>query len=69
MASSLSTPPLGLPGSCGAAEDSGVQVPDIRYARSADGTHIAYQVAGDGDRGERDLKGLPDRWHLYRAVS
>ena len=29
-------------------------------------------VAGSGlefeDRGERDLKGLPDRWHLYRAV-
>ena len=30
-------------------------------------------VAGSGlefeDRGERDLKGLPDRWHLYRVVS
>jgi class 3 adenylate cyclase len=30
-------------------------------------------VAGSGlefeDRGERDLKGLPDRWHLYRALS
>ena len=29
-------------------------------------------VAGSGlefeDRGERDWKGLPDRWHLYRAV-
>jgi class 3 adenylate cyclase len=29
-------------------------------------------VAGSGlefeDRGERDLKGLPDRWHLYRVV-
>ena len=29
-------------------------------------------VAGSGlvfeDRGERDLKGIPDRWHLYRAV-
>ena len=29
-------------------------------------------VAGSGlefeDRGERDLKGLPDRWHLYRAL-
>jgi class 3 adenylate cyclase len=25
-----------------------VPVPDIHYARSADGTHIAYQVAGDG---------------------
>jgi class 3 adenylate cyclase len=30
-------------------------------------------VAGSGlafeDRGERDLKGLPDPWHLYRVVS
>jgi class 3 adenylate cyclase len=25
-----------------------VRVPDIHYARSADGTHIAYQVAGEG---------------------
>ena len=25
-----------------------MQVPDVHYARSADGTHIAYQVAGDG---------------------
>jgi class 3 adenylate cyclase len=29
-------------------------------------------VAGSGlvfeDRGERDLKGIPDRWHLYRVV-
>jgi len=25
-----------------------VQAPDVHYARSADGTHIAYQVAGDG---------------------
>ena len=30
-------------------------------------------VAGSGlvfeDRGERELKGMPDRWHLYRVVS
>ncbi len=30
-------------------------------------------VAGSGltfeDAGEHDLKGIPDRWHLYRAVS
>jgi class 3 adenylate cyclase len=30
-------------------------------------------VAGSGltfeDRGEHELKGVPDRWHLYRAVS
>jgi pimeloyl-ACP methyl ester carboxylesterase len=25
-----------------------VLVPDIRYARTTDGVHIAYQVAGDG---------------------
>jgi class 3 adenylate cyclase len=29
-------------------------------------------VAGSGltfeDRGEHELKGLPDRWHLYRVV-
>ena len=25
-----------------------MQVPDVHYARSADGTHIAYQVAGEG---------------------
>jgi hypothetical protein len=30
-------------------------------------------VAGSGltfeDSGEHELKGVPDRWHLYRAVS
>ena len=30
-------------------------------------------VAGSGlgfeDAGEHDLKGVPDRWHLYRVVS
>jgi hypothetical protein len=30
-------------------------------------------VAGSGlvfeDVGEHDLKGVPDRWHLYRVVS
>ena len=73
-----------------------MEIPDIHYARSAGGTHIAVNigarvggmadasevlvsstvkdlVAGSGldfeDRGERDLKGLPDRWHLYRVVS
>ena len=34
---------------------------------------LKYLVAGSGlafeDRGERDLKGLPDPWHLYRVVS
>ena len=43
-----------------------MQVPDIHYARS---TNL---VAGSGfvfhDRGEHDLKGIPDRWHLYGVV-
>ena len=30
-------------------------------------------VAGSGlmfeDRGEHELKGVPDRWHLYRVLS
>ena len=26
----------------------GVEIPEVRYARTVDGVHIAYQVAGDG---------------------
>jgi pimeloyl-ACP methyl ester carboxylesterase len=37
-----------LRGLTGADEDRPVQAPDVHYARSSDGTHIAYQVAGDG---------------------
>ena len=72
--------------------------PETRYAKTADGVHIAYQVgargarvyslaspshvlvsqtvkdlvAGSGlafeDAGEHDLKGVPDRWRVYRVV-
>jgi class 3 adenylate cyclase len=33
---------------------------------------VKYLVAGSGlvfqDRGEHDLKGIPDRWHLHGVV-
>jgi class 3 adenylate cyclase len=33
---------------------------------------VRYLVAGSGltfeDAGEHELKGVPDRWHLYRVV-
>ena len=29
-------------------DDAPVQVPETRYAKTADGVHIAYQVVGDG---------------------
>jgi len=29
-------------------KDSGVDVPETRYAKTADGVHIAYQTVGDG---------------------
>jgi pimeloyl-ACP methyl ester carboxylesterase len=32
----------------GADEDGRVKIPKTRYARTSDGVHIAYQVAGDG---------------------
>jgi pimeloyl-ACP methyl ester carboxylesterase len=37
-----------LPGATGAEEDGPVLVPDIRYARTTDSVHIAYQVTGEG---------------------
>ena len=33
--------------------------PDTRYLRTPDGVHIAYQI---------ELKGVPDRWRLYRVA-
>lgn len=52
-----------------------MDLPETRYAKTVDGVHIAYQVLGDGpvdivylDRGEHELKGVPDRWRLYRVV-
>ncbi|MEX2422038.1 MAG: hypothetical protein WD670_09505, partial [Actinomycetota bacterium] len=29
-------------------QDAVVEIPKTRYAKTADGVHIAYQVAGDG---------------------
>ena len=58
-----------------------MDAPRTRYARSADGTFIAYQVSGEWagllvagsgltfeEAGEHELNGVPDRWRLYRAV-
>jgi hypothetical protein len=39
-----------------------MDVPRIRYARTADGLNIAYQVVSDGDH---DLRGIPGDWRLY----
>jgi len=39
---------VSLPSATGAEEDRPGLVPDIRYARTTDGVHIAYQVTGDG---------------------
>jgi hypothetical protein len=40
-----------------------VNPPETNYAKTVDGVHIAYQVYG-----EHELKGVPDRWRLYRVV-
>jgi hypothetical protein len=29
---------------------------------------VAGSGLGFGDAGEHELKGVPDRWHLYRAI-
>ena len=43
-----------------------VEVPEARYARSSDGSQIAYQVVGDGAvEGAHELKGVPGTWQLY----
>ena len=48
-------------------------LPDTRYAESS-GVNIAYQVVvGSGitfsDRGDRELKGIQDRWRLFAVDS
>ena len=48
-------------------------LPDTRYAESG-GVNIAYQVVvGSGitfsDRGDRELKGIQDRWRLFAVDS
>ena len=58
-----------------------MDAPEVRYARNGD-IALAYQVlvtstvkdltAGSRlmfeDTGEHELKGVPDRWRLYRVV-
>jgi len=44
--------------------------PEPRFAWNGDST-VGYEVLGDGPfagRGEHELKGAPDRRHLYRVV-
>lgn len=48
-----------------------MRVPQTRYARSADGTYIAFQVFGEGDI---DLLWMHPwfehlRWRLYKVVA
>jgi hypothetical protein len=43
---------------CAAVTDA----PETRYARSADGTNLAYQVSGDGSRRGVLQLGTPDRF-------
>ena len=40
--------PSSLPGESATGEDAPMEIPRTRYARSEDGTFIAYQVFGDG---------------------
>ena len=55
--------------------------PDIRYAKTFDGVHVAHAVMGDGPplvfsppmvwciewAFEDQLKGVPEPWRIYRA--
>jgi class 3 adenylate cyclase len=59
--------------------------PPVHWAKAPDGLYIAGPsevlvsstvkdlAAGSGlvlsDRGEHELKGVPDRWHLYKVVA
>ncbi len=38
------------------------ETPETRYATTVDGG-LTYE-----DAGEHELKGVPDRWRLYRVV-
>jgi hypothetical protein len=42
-----------------------MDVPEVRYAWNGD-VALAYQVIGDGP--VDIVKGVPDRWRLYRVV-
>ena len=51
-------------------------IPKTRYVWSPNqvwtSSTVKYLTAGSGlvseDAGEHELKGVPDRWHLYRVV-
>jgi hypothetical protein len=54
-------------------KDSSVDFPQTKYAKTVDGLRVALAlVAGSGlafeDAGEHGLKGVPERWHLYRVA-
>ena len=58
----------------GSAVDIGARVSSLAAAGQAlVSSTVKDLVAGSGlsfeDRGEHRLKGVPDRWHLYRVVS
>jgi hypothetical protein len=54
-----------------------LDVPEVYYAPSGDTSIVSSivkdLVAGSGltfeDAGEHELKGVPDRWRLYRVAS
>jgi len=46
-----------------------MDVPQTRYAKAPDGTSIAYQDLVFGGAGERELRGVPDRWRLDRVAA
>jgi pimeloyl-ACP methyl ester carboxylesterase len=45
-----------LPRDLAANDDTVVEIPEVRYAKTPDGTHIAFQVFGQGPR---DLVYIP----------
>jgi class 3 adenylate cyclase len=57
----------GLTVSIGARVASNAEPSEVLVSRT-----VKDLVAGSGlafeDRGEHELKGVPDRWHLYRVV-
>jgi class 3 adenylate cyclase len=52
-----------LPRWVGAVNDGGMEIPEVRYAQTKDGLHIAYQVVGEGPV---DLLYVPGSWSNLR---
>ena len=48
-------------------EDSHMDRPKNRLVRNGDGLTAGCRLVFE-DAGEHDLKGVPDRWRLYRVV-